>query len=135
MPLINWEERFSVGIQRLDQHHKTMVAMVNELHDAMKVGQGRKVVGEIVQRLANYTRSHFAAEEQLFDLHGYPEAKLHREEHNALVAKVDQWQRDLAAGRPAVTFEVANSLRDWLLHHILESDKKYGPYLNAKGVI
>ncbi|GAB4233412.1 MAG: bacteriohemerythrin [Acidobacteriota bacterium] len=135
MPLINWDDRFSVGIQRLDQHHKAMVAMVNELHDAMKAGQGQKVVGEIVQRLVNYTRNHFAAEEQLFDLYAYPDAEKHREEHASLVAKVEQWRRDLAAGRKAITLEVANSLREWLLHHILESDKKYGPYLNSKGVI
>jgi hemerythrin len=25
-------------------------------------------------------------------------------------------------------------LKDWLCKHILESDKRYGPFLNAKGV-
>lgn len=135
MPLISWEDRFSVGIRQLDQHHKALVGMVNELHDAMKAGRGHQIIDGIVGRLVSYTRNHFAAEEQLFDRYAYPEAEEHRREHEALLAKVDQWRRDLAAGRKGITLEVANSLRDWLLHHILESDKKYGPFLKSKGVL
>jgi hemerythrin len=31
--------------------------------------------------------------------------------------------------------ETLNFLRDWLKHHIQESDKGYGPYLNQHGVV
>ncbi|HON01092.1 MAG TPA: hemerythrin domain-containing protein, partial [Acidobacteriota bacterium] len=59
MPLIQWENRFSVGIRKLDQQHKGLVGMINELHDAMKAGKGQEVISEIVQRLAAYARNHF----------------------------------------------------------------------------
>jgi len=134
MPLIQWEDRFSVGIRKLDQQHKGLVGMINELHDAMKAGKGQEVVSEIVQRLAAYAKNHFSSEEELFDLHGYPEAARHRQEHALLVEKVAQWQRDLQVGRKGITIEVAHFLRNWLTNHILESDKRYGPFLNAKGV-
>ena len=33
-----------------------------------------------------------------------------------------------------MTVEVMNFLKDWLSNHIQTSDKKYGPFLNSKGV-
>ena len=40
MALIDWSPALSINIEKFDDQHKKLVAMVNELHDAMKNGQG-----------------------------------------------------------------------------------------------
>ena len=54
MPLIQWDARYTVGVQCLDRQHRR-VALINQLHDAMAVGQGNQVIGSILDSLIYYT--------------------------------------------------------------------------------
>jgi hemerythrin len=38
MPLMTWTPKLSVGVAVLDEDHKKLVGMVNELYDAMQAG-------------------------------------------------------------------------------------------------
>jgi hemerythrin len=49
--LLAWKPEYSVGVSELDQQHKGLVAMMNELHDAMMQGKGSEVLGGILKRL------------------------------------------------------------------------------------
>ncbi len=51
MPLIQGDASSTVGVQRLDQQHRQLVALINPLHDAMAVGQGNQVIGAILDSL------------------------------------------------------------------------------------
>ena len=55
MPLIQWDARYTVGVQRLGLQHRQLVALINQLHDAMAVGQGNQVIGSILDSLIYYT--------------------------------------------------------------------------------
>ncbi len=41
MPLIEWSDKLSTGTRMFDEQHKKLVAMINELHNAMKYGRGK----------------------------------------------------------------------------------------------
>ncbi|MCC6132451.1 MAG: hemerythrin, partial [Acidobacteria bacterium] len=55
MSLITWSDELSVGVSAFDNQHKRLVALINELHDAMSAGKGSKVLGKILSELADYT--------------------------------------------------------------------------------
>jgi hemerythrin len=119
----------------LDEDHKKLVGMVNELYDAMQAGHGKESLGPILDRLVDYTKFHFAREEKLFGQTGYPEAAPHKQQHDALTHQVLDVQRKYAAGAAAtVSLEVMHFLRDWLINHIQGTDQKYRSHLNAKGI-
>jgi hemerythrin len=135
MALLDWNDKFSVTIRKFDDQHKKLVGMVNQLHDAMKVGKGREVLGDILQSLAQYTITHFGDEEQLMKLHNYPEYEEHKKEHNNLVLQVKETLEAHRQGKNILTQNIMEFLKKWLTDHIQGSDKKYGPFLKSKGVL
>jgi hemerythrin len=134
MALFEWNDSFSIGIPSIDGEHKKIVDLLNRLHDAMKEGKGKVVLGPVFNELVSYTKTHFATEERYFSAFGYPEAAGHRAEHHALTQKAVALRDDFASGKTVLTSDVLEFLRDWLKHHIGGSDKAYAPFLIAKGV-
>jgi hemerythrin len=55
MALIAWSDSISVQVAEIDQQHKKLIAMINELSAAMKAGKGNEVLGKIADSLIGYT--------------------------------------------------------------------------------
>jgi hemerythrin len=134
MALLIWNQGMSVGVRVLDEDHKKLIAMINELHASMMEGHSNEVVGGVLRRLANYTVEHFQREEKLFAETGYPNAAAHKREHEKLKSQVMAEIQKFQAGTVGLGMETLNFLRDWLKHHIQESDKAYSAHLNSHGV-
>ena len=135
MALMTWTDKLSVGVAVLDDDHKKLVAMVNELYDAMQAGHGRDKLGPVLAALIKYTKEHFAHEERLFARTGYPAAGPHKQQHEALTRQVVEVQEKYAAGNAATqSLDVMHFLRTWLVNHIQGSDQAYRAHLNAKGI-
>ncbi len=136
MPLMTWTEKLSVGVVVLDEDHKRLVSMVNELYDSMQAGHGKETLGRILNDLVHYTKVHFAREEKFFAQSGYPAAAAHKHEHDALTQQVMEVQQKYMAGASAaLSIDVLRFLKSWLINHIQGSDQKYRPHLNAKGIV
>ena len=135
MPLMNWSDKLAVGVTVLDNDHKKLIVMVNQLFDGIQSGHGKESVGKILDGLIAYTKVHFGNEERYFSQTGYPAAPAHKQEHDDLTRQVVSVQQKYRAGTTNVlSLEVLNFLKNWLVKHIQGSDQKYGPYLNAKGI-
>ena len=134
MALITWDGSYSVNIADIDRQHQKLMEMINDLDAAMHSGKGKEVLAKIIHGLVTYTRTHFTTEESYFDKFGYADASSHKLEHSNFVRKVSQFKDDFEKGRIGLSIEVMNFLSDWLKNHIKGTDKKYGPFLNEKGV-
>jgi len=134
MALINWNDNLSVNIAEIDQQHKELIAIINELGDALKSGKGIDISANIVNRLAKYALIHFKAEEALLAKFGYTEMEDHKKEHAAFVRKVVDFRGGLENGKPVLPMEIMVYLSEWMKNHILVVDKKYSQFLNDKGV-
>ncbi len=134
MALLTWQDKYSVGIREIDDQHKQLITMINELNDAMLAGKGKDVLMTVLNKLASYCVSQFGTEEKLFATHAYPETADHKDKHHKMTAKVTALIGEVKSGKSTVSIEVMNFLKNWLDKHIMETDKKYGPYLNSKGV-
>lgn len=134
MTLIKWDDSLSVKVAEIDQQHQKLVSIINELNAAMKQGQGKDVLGKIVNGLIDYTAIHFKKEEKYFDQFGYPETDSHKKEHAAFVQKVSEFKDGFEKGKLTVTIEVMNFLSDWLRKHIRGTDKQYSQFFNEKGL-
>lgn len=134
MALFNWEEKYSVKIKKIDEQHKILVGIINELHESMKTGRSREIMGSLINKLVDYTIFHFDFEEKLFTSHSYPESAVHKNTHKALVKKVKELKSDFDSGKMILSMEVMSFLKTWLGDHILGTDKKYSDFLNSKGL-
>jgi hemerythrin-like metal-binding protein len=68
---------------------------------------------------------HFGTEEKYFRQFKFQDSEEHILEHNEFKKTVLHFQKQLEKNKAALTFEVINFLRNWLLKHIAVSDKKY----------
>ena len=132
--MFEWNERYSVGIGSIDAQHQTLFRLGAELHAAMTSGQGKAASGKILDRLIQYTTSHFAHEERLMRQHDFPGLAAHKAEHEALTKQVLQFQSDFQLGKATITVQLLHFLKNWLTHHIDGSDKRYAPHFKDKAV-
>ena len=135
-PLIVWDLAiYSVGIKEIDRQHSILAELINRLDYGVKNKISKETMEDIVNYLADYTVFHFGYEEKLLTDNHWPELESHKAIHAAFVNKVQMFQAQLKTKN---VHEVAESilefLKDWLLDHILKTDKQYGVALNAKGV-
>jgi methyl-accepting chemotaxis protein len=128
-PLITWNDDVKVGIDLIDDQHKVLVDYLNELNEFMARGEGGKAVGRVIEKLKDYTVTHFGNEEKLFDKYGYPETEDHKRQHADLIETVKDIDRKFQAGTLALGTEVMEFLRGWLVNHINGTDRKYVPFL------
>jgi hemerythrin len=132
--LFPWSDAYSVQIGIVDAQHKNLVNIVNELHQALARGQGKQQLGRFLSSLIKYTQVHFKTEENLMQSHRYPDYMRHKSEHDHLTEAVLDFQGKFLRNEVGLTIEVMDFLKDWLTKHILGTDKKYTPFLNAEGV-
>ena len=134
MALILWDNSYSVNITEIDKQHQQLIALINDLNDAMKEGRGNNVLSQIIDDLFAYAGEHFANEEKYFDKFGYPAAASHKIEHANFVKKISEFRNGFKNGQLALTIEVMSFLKDWLKNHIQGIDKKYSPFFIEKGL-
>ncbi len=133
--LFTWSDKdFSVGIKEVDEQHHKLVDIVNELHSAIKNKQGRAISMEIISRLAEHTRTHFLFEESLMRVTRYPDAALHKQQHDSLINTVGALQEKLVKENAPISFELLHFLKNWLAHHICEDDKSFGLYFQMSSL-
>jgi hemerythrin-like metal-binding protein len=133
MAFFVWSDNLSVGVKASDDDHKNLIHILNRLYDGMKSGQGKDVVGKVLDDLISYTKFHFSREEEFFARTGYPAVE-HKEEHRLLVKQVDDLQSRFKSGENSISVETLNFLKDWLAFHIHGTDKRYSDHLNAAGI-
>ncbi|MFN7035761.1 MAG: bacteriohemerythrin [Bellilinea sp.] len=133
MALIKWEDRYSVKISKFDHQHQQLVSMINQLYDAMKVGKGQVELGKILEELVDYTRKHFSSEEALMLKHAYPQYAEHKASHDRLTHQVIDFKNQYHEGKIGLSIQMMNFLKEWLVNHILDEDKAYSNFFEAKG--
>jgi hemerythrin len=134
MAIIPWKEEYAINIAKIDEQHQKLVGYINQLYDAMLIGNGEEAVGEILEGLTIYTVNHFRTEERLMFTHGYSDYQLHKTQHDELEMQVLDFRNKTVDGNPRIVIELAEFLKKWLINHIAASDKIMGRYLKGKGV-
>jgi hemerythrin-like metal-binding protein len=135
MALLEWAQEDAMGIPSIDDQHKTMITMINELFDGMQEQKEKEVLESALQMLLLFTADHFQYEEMLFEQTNYPLAQEHRDEHEKLKKQVLEVRKCFDSSLTGlISVEVSSFLRNWLLEHIRTSDKKFVPHLIANGV-
>ena len=129
-----WRSEYNLNVREMDNQHKELVSIISDLQKAINEGEGKERLGQVLESLIKYTDFHFASEEKLMKKHGYPGCDEHGIKHVKMRARVLSLIHDYNSGGMAKTFSVLKFLQDWLIKHILETDRNYADYLNRKGI-
>ena len=131
---MSWDDSYSVGVQVLDEDHQRLLHLINNFQTAAHYNTGEQFVRQALDELIDYTKTHFAREEQMMEENGYPDVEGHKKQHAQMIAKVGEEVERFEQDPDGSVDELLAFLKEWLIHHILGTDKEYGPFLNDKGV-
>jgi len=126
--IIGWSPEMEIGHQKVDQQHKKLFEIA-----AMLSGDADQLrVMRVLASLSEYVQVHFREEESLLEEIGYPKLAEHKAIHDAFRARLAKLYTN--AGGMAldrITDEVRLMVNDWLVNHILVTDREYVKYLRS----
>lgn len=134
MVMIKWDDSLRTGISRVDAQHRTLVDIINEAYEALTAERTESFMLDVVNKLREYTRQHFATEESLMEQYGYPAIAEHKSEHSYFTQKTQELEATCRSGEYAGPAEVLGFLTVWLTRHIKGTDKMTCDYLKQRDV-
>ncbi len=122
---IIWSDDFLIGIEELDYEHRCLVEDINKLHRELLKHVEMDRIEDTLGKIHARMQAHFALEEHVMVSHEYLHYREHKEEHERLLdeytERMAKFERDPNLGDRLAIEEV---LRQWIVDHILTSDKK-----------
>ncbi len=133
MSIIVWRDVYATGINVLDNEHKKLIEQINIVYTAIRDKKGSEVVNDVLAALEQYTIDHFQHEEKLLTEFQYPDLEEHLAKHKELFEALRLKKEQAAADPDKMAAELLKFMREWLMNHILVTDKAYGNFLESRG--
>ena len=133
--LIQWNEKYSTGVDDIDDQHKEIINQLNRFHEAITSGLGKDVIIDLLEFTAQYAENHFSFEEDCMNRYRCPVAKQNEAAHRRFTKRFQEIREEIAAN-PVDTetvLEVYHELKEWINWHILKIDTNLRTCVNAEG--
>lgn len=131
-PFIAWHEEYNLKNQLIDGQHQQMVKLVGELHGSVITKEGRISSVQRLDKLYDFSKAHFAIEEQLLRLRKCPRYLVHKAAHEGLAHALKGLREEVARGERKLTLEFVELIKLWLIDHFGEFDGPSASYLRAE---
>jgi len=135
-----WDDRYSIGVDVVDEQHKGLFNLTNDLHDACGGSNeaAKEHFKEVLQKAVGYVSLHFSTEENIMQKTNDPGYGEHKKEHDLFVQKVLAEAANLDKGGNDAPRVFVNFLRDWISKHVTGTDVGIGRHvagLKARGLL
>jgi len=127
---VEWSNSFSMGIKVIDDQHKKLLDIVNDLynHSSDNPDEEGEYFKSVIGQAVEYIKTHFSEEEKFMKAIKFPDYDNHKKEHNSFVLNVIKSIKDFEDGKRLVLVNFASFLKEWILAHIAIEDNKYAVY-------
>lgn len=125
-------EDWMSGFRSLDNDHRLQVDLLLALREAITGHRRRSEVDDILEKIIDYSRAHFASEQLLMHLDAYPEREHHTRDHEAMLAALEALRASWRDGEAAPSVERIDALADRLVAHIDTADRLLGQHLTRQ---
>ncbi|MCB4358229.1 bacteriohemerythrin [Quatrionicoccus australiensis] len=119
---VRWEGSLSVGIDVIDEHHRYLFDLTNDLFEIVSQKRGASEVARVLKALSQYAQVHFRAEERMMAHYGYAAIAVQQHQHHAFEDRLQGFYEELHNNPLTAQFEVLIYLRNWLVRHIVQED-------------
>lgn len=128
---MKWEEKWSVGVDKIDTQHQELFNRIDQLVTAMKTGKGKDEVIGTLDFLEEYVIKHFNDEEELQKKNNYPKYEIQHREHEEFKDSLRELRRVFETTGISAIFviNVQQKISNWWRKHILELDRDLGNFL------
>ena len=128
--LIDWSDKYSLGIPRIDEQHRFFFEAVHRLHKECLANAGEDIVLETLVYLENYVRGHFQTEEAFMQEHEYPRIEEHRKQHVEFLERYLELIEEFKESGPSqhLAERTGEVVQGWLVDHIAKADRAYAKH-------
>ncbi len=123
--MIEWDDKYSVGISIIDEDHKKYIDTINKVILVKKNNDNPEGVKKVLREMTNYVLTHFKTEETYMIEFNYPEYQHHKEEHHDFAMKIIAYLDRVINGDYQIAYDILEDLKSWLVNHIQETDQKF----------
>ena len=129
--IVIWNDSYATGIELLDNQHRELVKLTNELYRACLEGNDAAgaAFAEVMRRMVEYVRYHFTVELEILKRINYPSYNDHKKQHDTLVMRILDASKEYSDGRKMAPNNFVRTLKDWVFGHIAFYDKSYTSYV------
>ncbi|MDD5295612.1 MAG: bacteriohemerythrin [Rhodocyclaceae bacterium] len=121
---VSWDESLAVGIAVIDEHHRHLFDLVNDLYEVVSEKRGAREVAQLLKALDLYARVHFSAEEKMMAHYAYAGLDRQKHQHHRFQEKLQAFYEELHVNPLTAQYDVLEFTRHWLVVHILEEDSQ-----------
>lgn len=133
MAYFTFDDRHRLGHPQIDEQHRALFTAVNDLHEELVQGGGRRDLERRLGELRDQTLRHFQQEEELMEQSGFPDFQVHQHHHQQLAAQVMELEAKHRQGKLVLSPPVMHFLKDWLCQHITSEDRRLAAFLAEAG--
>ncbi|OOM11939.1 bacteriohemerythrin [Clostridium saccharobutylicum] len=124
------KEEYKIGVDHIDKQHEKLFELADKayvlLKDEFAVDKYDKIV-EIINKLKDYTIFHFKSEEEYMESINYKGLFSQKIQHEKFINVLEEMDlRQIDENQDESLVKILNFLNDWLVEHILISDKFIG---------
>jgi len=124
MSLIEWDEKFSLGVPAIDHEHRELIELINSAHRAVEAGEPAERVSECLGEIYARISAHFALEEKIMREAGYDEYEGHKGDHEILLDGILEFIDVCDAGQGFDEDAFSENLREWFAEHFRTRDAR-----------
>jgi len=121
---VRWDVSLSVGIDVIDEHHRYLFELVNNLIDVLADNREVKELVYALKSLENYVQIHFNAEERMMEYYGYDAIDHQIKQHRQFQNKLKGFFLEMYSNPITVKNEIVTYLLNWLVAHISREDTR-----------
>ncbi|WMC92112.1 bacteriohemerythrin [Kineothrix sp. MB12-C1] len=122
------KDEYLTGIQQIDEEHKVLFEIAEEIYQLCVndfVPDKYDHITELIRRLRDYAAFHFKSEEDYMESIQYKKMFTQKVQHDSFIRKLDSMDLDIVDANQTETIEsLLKFITDWLIEHILETDKQ-----------
>lgn len=125
MNKLEWEEKYSVGVEVIDRQHKKLFELINRLIEMLSEMPTQEQIDGILKEIIEYKLIHFGTEEKYFDEFNYEYKEEHKEKHREFSDKIEEMKTESNGNSITLAYRLVDYLEDWLINHLMNEDQKY----------
>lgn len=121
---LTWKEKYNVGNETIDNDHKKLIGIINQLTTAAYHDTGSELEKKTLEELVTYTILHLEREEKLMQDNNYPDLDACKQKNAEIIGQANQLKDNYNTSNLAL-IDVLKPIKTVLIEHINDTDKQF----------
>lgn len=134
--MIRWNKAYETGISVIDHQNKELVGAINEFYKCIFTECIHNNVEVYIRKMIMTSVKLFSFEKGLFDTHEFydEEKNSHLDDHDIFLKMLTDTLQKLKIGDFLATYKLADFLRNWMVEHMMNADRKFADFVSQNNI-